>query len=400
MSDDPTSGTSAKNFVYLGYSDQGGYLAAVQVMVKDGFAYLGQPNGLGVLDVSDPRDMKPVLFRPVTGPKTWCGHLQVSGDLLLVSEEVHGGYFPRGVPPRKEMFGEQGCDFSAGIRVYDISQPSSPREISFFPVEGCGVHRMWFDGGRYVYCSALLDGYTDAIFLVVDIDDPSHPQEVGRWWVSGMWADGGEEPTWSGHYALHHPIVKNGTAYCAWRDAGMIMLDVNDPARPRLISHTLWSPPFGGNTHNCLPLTDRALAVVVDEAHTDQCADGIKYTWLFDIREPSRPVSISTLPVPSERDFCAELGRFGPHNIQEHRTGSWQDSSTVFVAYQNAGLRSFDISNPFQPRENGYFVPAPSIDKVSGRTLALQSADVYVTPEGTCFLSDTARGLFALQYIG
>ena len=70
------------------------------------------------------------------------------------------------------------------------------------------------------------------------------------------------------------------------------------------------------------------------------------------------------------------------------------------MTYQNAGLRAFDISNQFQPRETGYFVasPPPSDDPLHPG--ALHSADVYVTPEGVCFLTETSRGLFALQYTG
>jgi hypothetical protein len=400
MPDDALAGASFKGFEYLGYSDQGGRPDAVQLMVVDGYAYIGQSQGLSVLDVRDPRDMKPVFHRPVTGEKTWCAHVQTHGDLLLVNEEVNNGLFPSGVAPRQHMFGQQGVDFSAGIRFYDISDRAAPREVGFLAVPGCGVHRMWYDGGRYAFCSAFIDGYTDAIFLAVDVSDPSRPAEVGRWWVPGMWADGGEKPDWPGRYALHHPIVRDDVAYCAWRDGGMVMLDVSDPSKPTLISHTKWSPPFGGNTHNCVPLHDRGLAVVTDEASMDHCADGIKYTWIFDIRERTRPVSIATLPTPAERDFCAEPGHFGPHNIHENRSGSWQQSSTVFVTYQNAGLRAFDISNQFQPRETGYFVASPPKSDDPSHPGALHSADVYVTPEGVCFLTDTSRGLFALQYTG
>jgi hypothetical protein len=176
---------------------------------------------------------------------------------------------------------------------------------------------------------------------------------------------------------------------------------VHDPARPAQISHTNWSPPFGGNTHNCLALPDRQLVVVADESSMDHCADQVKYTWIFDARELSRPVSVSTLPTPAERDFCAEPGHFGPHNLYEIRPGGWQDSSTVFATYQNAGLRAFDISNQYQPRQTGYFVASQPEPAAPGEARpALHSADVFATPDGVCFLTDTGRGLFALQYTG
>jgi hypothetical protein len=394
MASDPQDGATRESFGYLGYSDQGGRPEGVQIMVADGYAYVGQGHGLTVLDVRDPRDMKPVFYRGTAGEKTWSGHLQVHGDLLLVNEEIDNAFFPEGQSPRKAMFGADGEDFSAGMRIFDISDRANPREIGYFATEGCGVHRMWYDGGRYAYVSAFVDGFTDAIFLTLDLSDPAKPAEAGRWWLPGMWEDGGETPAWTSRYALHHPIVKDGYAYCSWRDGGMVILDVHDPAKPALVSHVNWSPPFGGNTHNCLPLPDRQLIVVVDEESADHCADGIKHTWIFDARELSRPVSIATLPLPAERDFCAEEGHFGPHNLYELRPGGWQDSNTVFVTYQNAGLRAFDLANPFQPRQAGYFVAAP----LEGAPL--HAADVFVTPDGVCFLTDTDRGLFALQYEG
>ncbi|MFP3656708.1 hypothetical protein SB777_37975, partial [Burkholderia sp. SIMBA_052] len=69
-------------------------------------------------------------------------------------------------------------------------------------------------------------------------------------------------------------MVHGDTAYCAWRDAGMVILDVADRSAPKLITHRNWSPPFGGGTHNCLPLPDRDLLVVLDEAVLDHQEDG------------------------------------------------------------------------------------------------------------------------------
>ncbi|HUA51206.1 MAG TPA: hypothetical protein VMB81_03535, partial [Candidatus Sulfotelmatobacter sp.] len=98
---------------------------------------------------------------------------------------------------------------------------------------------------------------------------------------------------------------------------------------------------------------------------------------------------------------CAEPGHFGPHNIYENRAGAWQDPSTVFVTYQNAGLRAFDIGNQYQPRQTGYFVASPPEPAApGGEQVPLHSADVFVTVDGVCFLTDTDRGLFALQYTG
>jgi len=55
-----------------------------------------------------------------------------------------------------------------------------------------------------------------------------------------------------------------------------------------------------------LPLPKRKLLVLADEATSANCANGLAYTWLIDVREPSNPVSIRDAATPAEEDFCAK----------------------------------------------------------------------------------------------
>ena len=137
----------------------------------------------------------------------------------------------------------------------------------------------------------------------------------------------------------------------------MVVLDVADRAKPKLIVHRNWSPPYGGGTHNCLPLPDRDLLVVLDEAVLDHQEDGLKLIWVFDNRVPQNPVSISTFPTPAEADYKSKDGHFGPHNIHENRPGSFVSSKLIFATYQNAGVRVFDMSDAFAPKDVGCLVP-------------------------------------------
>ena len=82
------------------------------------------------------------------------------------------------------------------MAVYDISKPAEPRQIGFMPVEGGGIHRIWYVGGRWAYASALLDGFTDYIFITIDMADPTKPREAGRYWLPGMNLAAGETPNW------------------------------------------------------------------------------------------------------------------------------------------------------------------------------------------------------------
>ena len=130
-------------------------------------------------------------------------------------------------------------------------------------------------------------------------------------------------PTKNGRFGLHHPIVQDDIAYCSWRDACLAVVDVKDKANPKLITHKIWAPPFGGGTHNALPLKDRNLLVVVDETVLDNQEDGFKPIWIFDNQVKSNPISISTFPAPSDKDYLKVGGHFGPHNVHENRPGSF-----------------------------------------------------------------------------
>ena len=273
------------------------------------------------------------------------------------------------------------------------------------PVEGAGIHRVWYTGGRWAYVSVLLDGFSDYIFMTVDMSNPAEPHEAGRWWIPGMNLAAGEAPSWAAahRYGLHHAIIHGDTAYAAWRDAGMVVLDIVDRSKPKLIVHRNWSPPFGGGTHNCLPLPDRDLLVVLDEAVLDHQEDGLKLIWIFDNRVAQNPVSISTCPTPADADYKAKGGHFGPHNIHENRPGSFVSSQLVFATYQNAGIRVFDISNAFAPKEVGALVPpqpATLADTRPNRPRVIQSADVFVEATGLIYATDYNAGLYILEFGG
>src|SRR5262249_59872427 len=116
---------------------------------------------------------------------------------------------------------------------------------------------------------------------------------------------------------LPHGIVDGATAYCGWRDACLVVVDVADRANPKLITHQRWFPPIGGGTHNTLPLPERELLIVLDEAVLDEVADGYKPIWGFDNKIKRAPGCISTLPMPIDPDYIAVGGPFGPPHVHE-----------------------------------------------------------------------------------
>jgi hypothetical protein len=405
------------NVKLIGHSDQSGRLDGTQIMVENGYAYIGHimSGGFSVIDVRDPKNPKPVNFMAAP-PNTWSLHLQLADNMLLVVNAQDQYSLPDVMEDERAYYkpAEGGTiltqakkNWSAGMAVYDLSNPAAPRKIGFLDIDGVGLHRIWYSGGRWAYASAKINGFSDFIFITIDMADPTKPALAGKYWLPGMNIAAGEKPNWptkDGRYSLHHPIVHGDTAYCGWRDGCLTLLDVSDRFDPKLIVHKVWAPPFGGGTHNCVPLPNRNLLVVVDEAVLDSEADGEKPIWIFDIREPSNPISIATLPKPKDKDYKAIGGHFGPHNIHENRPGSFASEDLIFATYQNAGLRIFDIRDQYSPVEVGAFVPpAPKklIDPRPGRPLVANTTDVFVDRNRLMYITDFAGlGLYIAEYLG
>ena len=411
MTDLPTP-TYARNMRLVGTSDQGGRPDGLQIMLHRRHAYVGHifSGGFTVLDVADPRAPVAKAFVPAPA-NTWNLHLQTADDLLLVvhAEDMFAqarfadehAYYKGWAGAKAEA---RARTWSAGMAVYDVSRPAEPRPIGFLPIEGGGLHRIWYTGGRWAYASALFDGFTDYILVTIDMADPANPRLAGRFWLPGMNQAAGEdlppEMRRAGRFGLHHPIVHDGVAYCSWRDACLVMVDVSDPADPTLIGRKIWSPPFGGGTHNALPLPDRGLLVVADEAVLDEGQDGFKPIWIFNNEVRGNPISIATCPAPADTDYHRVGGHFGPHNIHENRPGTLVSDTLIFATYQNAGVRVFDITDPLRPVEAAALVPSPPtrmVDPRPNRAPVLHAADVTVDRDGLIYATDYNAGLSVME---
>ncbi|MCP4997499.1 MAG: hypothetical protein GY933_01805, partial [Hyphomicrobiales bacterium] len=364
-------------------------------------------NGFSIIDVRDPKNPAFVKHMPQPG-KTWSQHVQTHGDIMMVNNmrsmlDAHEYY--KGSIGNKIDVTAIEQDYSAGIRIYDISDRENPREISFLKIPGLGVHRVWWDGGDWAYVSAVPPGFTDDIFFIVDVRNLEKPEVVSKWWVPGMNRDAGEEQSWNPdlRYALHHAIIKGDLAAAAWRDGGVVLLDVADRHNPKMLAHDNLCPPFAGHTHNCLPLPGRGLMFVVEEALFDHCGDGVKRNWIYDIREPTKPITIASTPLPSDADYKAKPGQFGPHNLYENRSEGYQSEELIFVSYQNAGVRVYNISDPFRPEEVAACVPpAPEtmLDPTPRAHPVIDTVDVFVDKQGLAYATDMNAGLYIMEVEG
>jgi len=378
------SSAQSRNIELVGHTDLNGHGDCMHVNVKDGYAFVGHMGGdrvgTSVVDVSDPA--APEVVAQVHTPVGTHSHkVQVVGDLLVVNHE-------------RNWEEPDASEWSAGLKVYDISDPAQPRGVGFLPMEGMGVHRMTCTELPYVYLSGSDAGYSDQFMMIVDLSDPSEPREVSRWWIPGMHVAGGERPTWSEQrrYAHHHGLPRGERLYTTWWDAGVIIFDISDIRRPRPISHLQFPEDESGCTHSALPLPGRDILVVTDESLADNCKEIRKDVRVVDISDEENPKVVGKFPRP-EGDYCERGGRFGPHNVHEMRPGSFQSSTTVHLTYFNAGLRIYDVSDPAAPREIAHFEPPPYRG-----ARAIQLNDVTVDADGLIYVTDrVAGGLYILE---
>ena len=299
-----------------------------------------------------------------------------------------------------------------GMGVYNISNPEEPRQIGFMDLGGeysRGCHCLWWVDGDYAHLSTGAPDFRprnqkdDQFYMIVDVKDPTSPREAGRWWFPGT-REGDADPMPARHpqfdagHRLHNGNVypeRPDRAYCAYMDSGVIILDIEDKANPKMVSHINYAPPFPGFTHTVLPLFNRDLMLVTQEAVRLNGEDYPKLMWMMDIRDETNPIIIGTLPMPDTDDFFNRPGRFGAHNVYENQPGStcFFSDKLIFATLFNAGVRVYDTSDPFHPEEVAYFVPdIPEGAPSNGIN------DVYVDENGIMYVVDRLKGgLYILE---
>jgi hypothetical protein len=358
------------------------------------------PANFSVLDVTDPR--APDLLTQTTLPHgdVRSNSLAVGDGLLLVAYQVR----------------EPGSR-PAGIEIFDLGRPAEPHSIAFLDLSGPrsrGTHWVGYTGGRYAYLatgtadSRPTGPLDDQFPVIVDLSDPARPAEAGRWWLPGTQEGDGHPPpvrheVFDAGFRAHNINTDPGRpdrAYVGYLDGGAIILDISDVSAPRLVSRLDYHPPMPGFTHTVLPLPGRQLLAISDETTHDHAADYPKLLWFADASHEETPLIISSAPMPPVAEFAARGGRFGAHNLHENEPfdWSWRSEDIVFGSFFNAGVRGFDIRDPFRPEEVAAFVPpAPEGSHIG----AAQINDVYVAADGIVYAVDrSGGGLYILQYDG
>jgi hypothetical protein len=398
----------AKSVRLVGYSDLQGR-DTLQVSLKGNYAYVGhhrgnefnplthqvEPNGTTILDVSNPKE--PRIVKHIPGYK---------------------GSESRAVHPVEKYFdgkdyilrNQESAEFT-GFEVWDVTDKANPKRVSQIGPLGA-AHKSWWDAKTgFAYLSGISPGWRGQHLIIYDLKDPAKPKFVANWGLPGQRPG---DPA-RGGMSLHHPVISGNRAYLSYLSGGdMVVLDIADKSNPKMIAHLDFSPPFSG-IHTTVPFNGlkvpdftpgfgdiRNFLVLSEEAFDGgyTCQGLRKQLYIVDSTEETNPIPVATFKVP-DGDFCERGGWFGPHQFAETKDGEIIGGSLVFVAYFSAGLRVVDISDPFHPKEAGYFIPDTTEKTKPRLKKVVQTNDVDLDYRGLIYITDRAgTGLHILEYTG
>lgn len=268
---------------------------------------------------------------------------------------------------------EGAADGLNGISLLDTSNPLHPQVIARFTDEmESGVHNVWIDGD-FVY--AALDGSDPSRGLrVIDVSDPANPSLVSSFY-------GGS----SGNLGqfLHDVYVRDGLAFLAHWNAGLIILDVGagvaggSPQSPVEVGRIRTQ---GDQTHNAWYWPATGYVFVGEE---DFSGPGIMH--VVDASDPSDPREVATYRVPGDT----------PHNF-------WLDEAAgiLYLGWYTQGLRALDVSGELlgeldrQGREITSFLYDGSGACSSGVGTCTWAPQVH---DGLVWVSDMNSGIWSLR---
>jgi hypothetical protein len=418
-----------------------------------------EENGTTILDISDPA--RPVLVAHIPNfenrnsrSAVTVNNLMGSGKDYLVRNS-EGATAPRW---KYEIF--DITNRALGIKgIFKVG------EITGTPENSCGTdcggpfrantHKSYFSKSGFLYTGSDEKGFRSGIHLIAyDLRElpwalPSktnfNDTFVGRGWLPGQKET---EPAPAENLGGHHPIVdeENNRVYMGYLSGGDIVswdisanfsansqppytypikwtLDCNPPGKE---AHTVTVikydkvPNFDDSLVSGHPSSEKGLprwyAMLSDEAtdvwQFNDVPPGIRSgirekITMFDVthaEETGFPFPVSSWQVPPDK-YIKRGGRFGPHQFNETVDSEFNkfEDKIAYVAYFNAGVRAIDISDPYNIKEVGYYVPQenPRCGFIGGNQPSpnIHSNDVEVDYRGLVYAPDRAGcGLYILEF--
>jgi hypothetical protein len=360
-------GGQTSNLEVVGFTGLNGRPGAFKLALrhtKDDkwYLYAGHSfdQGWSIIDVTDPAKPRYVKFIP---------YKTDSKNVLTAQVTLHDDIMITAIDKRSKSG-------DPTLLIWDISDPENPKQVSKWTGAPGGSHRNTYPGGKYAYISGFADGYQSKghELIILDISNPAEPKQVAVWAQPGQKKG---EPKPELDPGFHGPVnvSPDGKMASLGFTPDVVNLDISDPANPKLIGRLTMTPPFmyGGNqsVHTVLPFWDKKILFASSEAKQWGCdKDPMNWAALIDNKNPAKPRLMSVFPSPKPpadapyKSYCYKEGRFGPHNtvMEQHNPAVHRQSDIMYITWFNAGLRVWDISDPYTPTNVGYFLPPERVD--------------------------------------
>jgi len=323
--------------------------AVASVTLKDSFAYAGIGPRLAVLDVFN------------RGSPTFRGESAWFSDLV---QDVAVS------PTSAYVFAAVG---NAGFHVIDVSNAAAPQSVAGLQMDGRAVALSVSGSTAYVVVHAGGSGTEGGRLHVVDVTDPRHPVELGRYLPSPA-------------TMLWNVDVAGGFAYIAADRSGLHIVDVGNPSSPSLagrfvtrgraigidanaslayvVAESQWNPDIGDYVGGGLSIVDAA-----DRAHPVE----VGFCPIADVYEGSSPVYQIARQVIVRESYAYVAAEGGglwivrvdpasePVKVKQVRTDSMfvtdlaMLETYVYLVDADRGLRIVDVRQPQAPVSLGMY---------------------------------------------
>ena len=266
-------------------------------------AFLVGMRGMLALDVSDPA--RPAVLSSVatTAPALQFNDVEVVDGRAYVTAGDRDGA-------------------TGALIVFDVADPAHPAELSRFEFGSAAIGVSVAGGVAYV------GGYSNG-FEIIDVKDPRAPRRLANWRLP----DPGAHTLNAGTAHVWWPAVRAPYAYVTYDGAGLHVLDVSDPAAPKLVGSFDKSTPNG--------LADcffNEIALAGDRAYVavDYCG-----MLVLDVSDPRNLREVAHVNPWNDAPWKDSLG----HAIQVEVSGQ-----RVFLSTSKDGVYVYDVQDPAKPR--------------------------------------------------